>query len=327
MSYALEIAASVTDTWANDYMANNAYNGVPLLQFFEMNNAIEKRGGDDIRVGLQDVKNDKADDDYVAGTTAKWTRPSREFTSATWPFAYANVPIEWDADELDAVTGPEQMIDLVSQRFGSAENSMRTTLETLLLANGGTNKMDGILKLIGNAKNTVGGIDATGNNNTWWRPTITTYSGKTLATYSPTFEEVNAGLLAVSFGNSAWATAGLTRTKLYNKLIGVAQGNERFVKTSTDPNKANIGFRAVNVSGVDIFYPDEATATTAGISADDIYLINSNYTKFVKRANAWMTRADVQRLDSEWVYETAIRAGGNLICEGRRYNGVIRFTT
>lgn len=308
-----ELIASATDTWVYGYFENNIINNSRLLGWLDSNAAVTEQGGNSIKTPVAFAES-ATDDDYVSGTTSgTWTQP-QQFTTANWAWAEANTPILWDKRELDVVNGPVEKVDLISQRFVYAEDSMKATLERLLLGNGGTNKMNGIQLIVKDTTTDLGGIDVSANS--WWKPQV----GTALTTTVPTYKDLHSSILTMTFGGLTGSSIGLTRHRLFVEIVALAQANQRFPQDGQD---AGLGFETVSVAGVPVTYPDETYANAASLSDKDVYWLNSMYLQFVKHSSSWMTRAEVIRRPSTWVYETAINCLGNLVSSGRRYQGVL----
>lgn len=323
-----EVIATTVDTWLmGDAELNGVHDtihvGIRLCDWLEAKGAVDKKSGRQIRVPLTIAVNNQVDDDVVADTTVIGaTRSGAQFSSAFYPWARAAVPIHYDQDELDTNDGTEEMVDLIAARFKSSEMDLKQQIEKTLYGAGAANKSNGLLKIVGTENNTVGGIDSTANS--WWDPTnheITVADAAALTAKRFDYDDVSTAIRKVTFGGAYRPSLLFTRDKMYGGLDSTFEMQERVVSDS----EPDMGWAKFMIQGIPITYPDETLSASAGISENDIYMLNSDDgLEFIRSQSQWMRRTEVRFVPNKLEWVVIIHARYNLVSGNRRVNGVLR---
>lgn len=285
-----------------------------LLDFFlKQKKGLFKRpaGGVQIRVPIRYDGN--ASGFYVRGGTLDSTkREAITEVHFAWKHVYANGTI-LRVDELKN-SGPEAMIDLVTEELEGAQESLRDTLATSLYAGleGDSENLTGLNSMAnttsttaygGYAEDDIVSADGTkvwaGNGSS--TTTVLTLSAlrdiKTAAAYGKG-KQLQPDMMATSEDN-------------YNTILAILQTQQRFtegVKT------AKAGFSGVNFEGTDIF-PDRYCADS------NLYALNTKHVGFAVHKKGMMVRTPWEYIAGSARDKTMkIFFDGNFVCNNRRAN-------
>lgn len=208
---------------------------------------------------------------YSANSTAKAysgydlldTTPQDNITSAIYDYKNYDVSVVIAGDEIEANTGKNQVINLLTAKVKNAEMSLKNMLNTdMFVGNGSDSKKILGLAQIVEATGTIGEISPT--TNTWW----TSYEENTSTAL--TLQQIDTAVIDISRGSGKVFRPNIviTTPTLYAKINALLVANQRYTNGKT----AEAGFESLNHMGVDIAYDE---ACTSGV----LYLLNTNYLK------------------------------------------------
>jgi hypothetical protein len=238
--------------------------------------------------------------------------PQDGITAAEYQWKQMAASIAISGIEESKNRGTEAIIKLLNAKIMQAEESLKSSLNTMLYSNGAGNggkDFNGLGNIVATVNNTVGGIDAT--SNTWWNPYQDT-AGATLSTY-------NMGVVynQISKGSDV-PDLILTNTNLFEKYESLLTANVRY----QDVAKANAGFQNLMFKQTPVVFD---LAIAADATDAPMYFLNSKYLKLTGMNGHWFNTTDFQNgtvagVDARYAL---VMAYGELVCSNRARQGYL----
>jgi len=201
--------------------------------------------------------------------------------------------------------GEAEIINLLEAKIMQAEESMREGFNQMFFGNGTGNSgknWNGLGNLV-ESGNTVGGIDSSDTDNTWWR----------------SYEENTAGALTLAQMATAYNTVSvgndhpdmvLTTQTLFEKYEALLQPQLRYTDTKT----ADAGFQNLLFKAAPVVYDAHCTA---GV----MYFLNSKYITLVGHSGKWFQQTEFVRPENLDARYALIMCYGNLTVRNREKQG------
>ena len=238
--------------------------------------------------------------------------PQDGITAAEYQWKQMAASIAISGIEESKNRGTEAIIKLLNAKIMQAEESLKSSLNTMLYSNGtgnGGKDFNGLGNIIATVNNTVGGIDAT--TNTWWNP-IQDTSAATL-----TQADMGAIYNQASKGSDV-PDLILTNSNLFEKYESTLSLQVRY----QDVAKANAGFQNLMFKQTPLVFD---LAIAAASSSAPMYFINSKYLKLTGMNGHWFNTTDFQNgtvagVDARYAL---VMAYGELTCSNRARQGYL----
>jgi len=238
--------------------------------------------------------------------------PQDGITAAEYQWKQMAASIAISGIEESKNRGTEAIIKLLNAKIMQAEESLKSSLNTMLYGNGtgnGGKDFNGLGNIVATINNTVGGIDA--SSNTWWNP----YQDTSSATLSQ--QDMGIVYNQISKGSDV-PDLILTNTNLFEKYESLLTANVRY----QDVAKANAGFQNLMFKQTPVVF-DLALAVDA--SDAPMYFLNSKYLKLTGMNGHWFNTTDFQNgtvagVDARYAL---VMAYGELTCSNRARQGYL----
>lgn len=207
--------------------------------------------------------------------------------------------------------GEAAILNLLEAKIMQAEESLREGFNQMFFSDGTGNSgknWNGLGNLI-ESGNTVGGIDSSDADNTWWR----------------SYEENTAGALTLAQMNTAYNTVSngndhpdmvLTTQTLYEKYESLLQPQLRYTDTKT----ADAGFQNLLFKSAPVTYDVHAPAGT-------MFFLNSKYITLVGHSSKWFSQTEFVRPENMDAQYALIMCYGNLTVRNRARHGKLTAKT
>lgn len=287
-----------------DQLVDNIFTSRPLFFYLERD-GIAEQGGEQIVVPVLGGRNTTAGS-YSGADTISITAQGG-ITSAQFPWRQFAASVFITGLEEAQNYGEHAIIDLLQAKVMQAEESIKEALDEDLVAGDGTgnsNKdFNGLVNLVSAGGTSVGGIDATDSDNTWWRSYVSTTAT------SLTLADMATAQNTVSFGNDKPKLILTTQT-LYEAYEALLQPQQIFQSSQA----ADAGFDTLMHKGVPVHYD---AYTTAG----SMWFLNTSYLKLVRHTAKWFDPTPFVKPTNQDVRVAQILCYGNLVVMSRRHQG------
>jgi hypothetical protein len=238
--------------------------------------------------------------------------PQDGITAAEYQWKQMAASIAISGIEESKNRGTEAIIKLLNAKIMQAEESLKSSLNTMLYSDGtgnGGKDFNGLGNIIATVNNTVGGIDAT--SNTWWNP-FQDVSASTLSQ-----QDMGVVYNQISKGSDV-PDLILTNANLFEKYESLLTANVRY----QDVAKANAGFQNLMFKQTPLVFD---LAIAAATSSAPMYFINSKYLKLTGMNGHWFNTTDFQNgtvagVDARYAL---VMAYGELTCSNRARQGYL----
>ena len=238
--------------------------------------------------------------------------PQDGITAAEYQWKQMAASIAISGIEESKNRGTEAIIKLLNAKIMQAEESLKSSLNTMLYSDGtgnGGKDFNGLGNIIATVNNTVGGINAT--TNTWWNP-IQDVSAATLSQ-----QDMGAVYNQASKGSDV-PDLILTNSNLFEKYESLLTANVRY----QDVAKANAGFQNLMFKQTPLVFDLAIAAATSSVP---MYFINSKYLKLTGMNGHWFNTTDFQNgtvagVDARYAL---VMAYGELTCSNRARQGYL----
>jgi len=207
--------------------------------------------------------------------------------------------------------GEAAILNLLEAKVMQAEESMKEGFNQMFFGDGTGNSgknWNGLGNIV-ESGNTVGGIDSSDADNTWWR----SYEENTAGAL--TLAQMNTAYNSVSVGNDH-PDMVLTTQTLFEKYESLLQPQLRYTDTKT----ADAGFQNLLFKAAPVAYDAHATA---GV----VYFLNSKYLTLVGHSGKWFAQTDFVRPENMDARYALIMCYGNLTCRNRARQGKLTAKT
>jgi hypothetical protein len=237
--------------------------------------------------------------------------PQSGITAAEYDWKQYAVSIAISGIEEAKNNGEQEVINLLEAKIMQAEESLREGFNTMFFADGTGNSgknWNGLGNLV-ESGNTVGGIDSSDADNTWWR----------------SYEENTAGALTLAQMNTAYNTVSvgadhpdvvLTTQTLYEKYESLLQPQLRY----TDTRTADAGFQNLLFKAAPVMYDVHAPAGT-------MFFLNTKYLTLVGHTDKWFANTEFVRPENMDARYALIMCYGNLTVRNRKKQGKLTAKT
>ena len=238
--------------------------------------------------------------------------PQDGITAAEYQWKQMAASIAISGIEESKNRGTEAIIKLLNAKIMQAEESLKSSLNTMLYSNGtgnGGKDFNGLGNIIATVNNTVGGIDST--TNTWWNP----FQDTSAATLSQ--QDMGVVYNQISKGSDV-PDLILTNANLFEKYESLLTANVRY----QDVAKANAGFQNLMFKQTPLVFDLAIAAATSSVP---MYFINSKYLKLTGMNGHWFNTTDFQNgtvagVDARYAL---VMAYGELTCSNRARQGYL----
>lgn len=207
--------------------------------------------------------------------------------------------------------GEAAILNLLEAKVLQAEESMKEGFNQMFFGNGTGNSgknWNGLGNLV-ESGNTVGGIDSSDADNTWWR----SYEENTAGAL--TLAQMATAYNSVSVGNDH-PDMVLTTQTLFEKYESLLTPQLRYTDTKTaDAGFQNLLFKAAPVA-YDVHAP-----------AGNMFFLNSKYLTLVGHSGKWFAQTDFVRPENMDARYALIMCYGNLTCRNRARQGKLTAKT
>lgn len=299
------LAATTLEEWTKS-LVNNIFEEQPFLFMMQQGDRLRYHGGG--RTMAQPLIYDTND------TVASYSQYDTIATTAQAGITAAEYPVRQMAGTvtIDGYTqavnsGPQEIVDLLEAKMMQLRESFADTLNQQAIQSDGTGNTNkdwhGLEYLVGNevsSVTTVGGIDATDANNTWWRSHIVTAVGS-----------LTLGAIANAYNTIAKGTdkpdIGLTTQTVYEAYEALLQPQQRFA----DPKTADAGFDNLLYRGMPVTVDDY-------VNSGDFYMVNTKYLKLRPHTNRWMTPTEFVRPYNQDAIFAQVLSYGNFTISNRK---------
>lgn len=260
-------------------VADNVLNHIPFLKH------LRERGNTRLVDGGRTIVEPLL---YAENSTFKWysgsevldISPSDVISAAEFNWKQANVNVTADGLELHQNSGENALIDLVSTRIMAAEKTFMNNISTGVFSDGtGTSgkQLDGLQALVPDdpTTGTVGGIDRSDANNTFWRSQVydaTTDGGA--ATDATNIQDYFDEVAILCVRNSDTPKLIVTGSTYFNLFKQSLVDIQRI----TSSRDATAGFSSLSYAGPNFVAP---VMYDADCNAQRAYFLNTDYIHFV----------------------------------------------
>lgn len=277
---------------------DNIFKNLPLLYFLQEADHIDKiDGGEQLVEPLMYAQNSTAGS--YAGYDNIDTTPQEGVTSAVYDWRQYAATVAIAGIEEAKNSGDAAVVRLLDAKIQQAEMSIQETMESMLFADGtGNSAKDwyGLAYYVATTPTTgtVGGIDRSDANNSWWRNYVeSTSTALTIPIMSTAYNTVSKGKDHPDFI--------LTTQALFEKYESLLQPQLRFA----DPTTADAGFQNLLYKSAPIMYADYAQS---GV----MYFLNSKYLRLKVHSDVWFKPTPFEKPHGQDAKYSQILSYGNL---------------
>jgi hypothetical protein len=291
-------------------MEDNVFSSKPFLWGLKQAGKINNYHGTTIEVPLMYAK--VANRGSYSGTDVFATAAETGIGNASFDWKQYYALVSFTGIELAKNSGQQAVLSLLKARLEQAEMTVAEELDQMLLGDGTGNSnkdWDGLLKFVGTAAGTVGGIDA--STNTWWQSNVNASA------------VADAGLIAAMRTRYNIASEGndhpsnvLTTRAAFEVYEGQIQANQRFL----DNKMADAGFENLMFKAAPITYDTY-------VAAGDMYFINLKYIDLAKLNDVWFKVSDFLQPTNQDVQFKHIKSYGNLVISNRKRQAALTSIT
>ena len=301
-----------TPILADNYTANSKL----LTHLKKAGNVKTEDGGVEILQNLEMAENGAYN--RYDGAQA-WDLESKKFATAA-SFARKKVAVTMvvTGSELMANEGKSRMIDLIAAKIKNASKTLQNGLAADVYSDGSDAlQIGGLQYLVSDtpSSGTVGGIDASAADNTWWR----NYKGTCTFASDNVIEKLNDAILGTTRNNDAPKAVFVDNT-WYTNYYKALVAQQRFVST-----EGKGGFMELAINGLPMFCDQGIAATTmqGKIPANHAYVLNTDF--IYLRPHVRRNPAKKERVNSinQDLYSEAWLWAGNMTTSGRAFQGVV----
>lgn len=292
------------------------FNAFPL--FYYLNEAGRKDvrdGGYELLYPLMGGKN------LTAGSYSKYqtldTAAQEGITSAVYSWRQYAATVAISRLELRQNAGPHKVLDILDAKIFQAMESLKDIMNADALRNSKTNSTD--VEPLGDlvssdeagaapGTDTVGGIDATDANNSWWRPTranaSSAFNSNGLIRMRTVYNSISRG--------SDYPDLVITTRSTFENYDRALAANERL----SDEKSVGAGFQ-------NFLYKSSIVYFDADMPANKMYFLNTKYLNLaVDRETSFYTTDFIEPANQDAMVAKILWMG-NLTCSNRARQGVI----
>jgi len=205
--------------------------------------------------------------------------------------------------------GEAEIIDLLEGKIMQAEETVIENMNDMFFNDGtgnGGKDWGGLNQLVGTGL-TVGGIDATDGDNSWWRSHLADEGGAlALASMANVYN-------TVSVGNDQ-PTILIASQAVYEAYEALLQPQLRY----SDAGTADAGFQNLLYKGAPVTYD-----TVTGQNDNKIFFLNTKYLRLVAHSDVWFKPTPFVRPTNQDARYAQILSYGNLTTSNRARQGML----
>ena len=250
---------------------------------------------------------------------------SEVLSAAEYNWKQSAVHVVANGRELRINSGRNQIIDLADSRLRNAMRTFANQLSNDIYSDGtAANQINGLQAIIpGTAGGTLGGIN--GSTFTFWQAVVQSaaspINGAAITPSSTTFEDpfMLQLYLELTRGSDEPDLIVLSND-YYTFFEGSQVSNKRYTAdTTTARNNGNAGFVTLKYKKADVFHDGGS-----GISSATGYMLNTDYLRMCCHRDADMTQVEDQRPINQDAVVMPIIWMGNLTCNNRSLQGILK---
>lgn len=305
-------------------IADNITNNNALLRKLDQDGQkVIEDGGLSIVCGLEYAENTTYQ--RFSGYDLLNIQASDVLTAAEYPWKNAAVNVTASGEEIRKNSGSKtRLFNLVMERIQNATHTAQNNMSSDVYSDGTANNQINGLQAIcpDTAGGTLGGIN--GTTYTFWRAVVQSAAsplyGSAITLSASTFEQfMRQPYLACTRGSDKPNL--IVFDNLYYDLFEASQVSiKRYTSdTTTGKDNANAGLVSIKYKNADVFFDGGS-----GIPASHGYMLNTKYFKYVVHRDADWTEVDEQRPVNQDAVVIPMLWMGNLICNGRKFNAVLK---
>ena len=210
--------------------------------------------------------------------------------------------------------GEAQIIDLLEGKIFQTQETIIENMNSMFYADGNGNSQKdwmGIGGIVGTGNDggggaAIGGIDASGSNNTWWRSSVTNVGGAlTVAAMATMYNNVSVG--------NDQPTIIITDQDEYEKYESLLSGNIRY----TDTDMADSGFQNLLFKGAPVTFDSDSNLD------GKMYFLNTKYLQLVAHSDVWFKPTPFVRPTNQDAVFSQILCYGELTTSNRSRQGLL----
>lgn len=252
------------------------------------------------------------------------TTPQQGMTSAKYPWKQVAGSISISRLEERQNSGKQRLINLLQAKVKQSEISMRNALNLMFYGDGTGNFNQDIfgLQLLvenGAAWGTVGGIDRSDAQNTWWRNQWIGTVGSFSAAEGGSFKGLNR--MRTLYNNCSRGNEhpdfAVTTQAVFEAFEATQVPNQRFV----DSRVADVAFELLKFKGLILGF--DSQINPGGAAADPLYMLNSAYLNWTVDVETDLITTDFIRPENQDARTAQMLLMGNLVTSNSSLQGVM----
>jgi len=327
---------------------DNVFNAIPFYYWIHANN--RKRiedGGERIVIPLEYGRNSTIKP--MEGYDVVDTTPQDPLTACYWEWKEIAGSISFNNRELVQNSGKSKVIDLLAAKIRNTEMSMAEEMEVMLLGplypKSGGKAFETLNRIIQKDPTsstatikTVGGIDQSTSDHSWWRNQKLQSSTPSTTTWAQFFSEMAKLYNMCSKGGAGGKRAHpdlilcdaryyetyedgcRDKTRLYNeKVADLGYGGIKFKGCTMMWDEYVIDVEAgteMTIETLDSYWTDQSTDYSSA------YFINSDFVELVMAKGQDIVTGPFIQPENQKAKTALIYGMGNLVCSNRRKQGV-----
>lgn len=299
-------------------LADNITVDLPLLAFLDSKSKVTFDGGREIVEPLMYALNDTVAS--YAGYDTFDTTAQGGIGEAIYDWRNLGGSVVLDGETIRKNSGVEAFIKLLSTKVEQLRLSTDDALNAMLHGDGTGNSNKDMLGLraIVAATGTLGGIDS--STETWWKSRVN--AGPVDLTVAAGVSELNNMYNGLAIQKSK-PDLELTTQANFEAYEDLATEKIRYTST----RMADLGFEAIAHKRAEVVFDADTYSDGSAGDGGYWYFINSQFLKFVRHSDAWLSLTEFVRPYNQDAKVALIISMGNLVTNNRRAHGVITNTT
>ena len=293
-------------------LTDNIFSARPLFYALTNGQTIRRiSGGSKIVVPLIYGTNSMAGS--YAGTDTISTTAQTGISAAEYDWKQYAATVTINGMEEAKNNGEAQIIDILEGKIFQTQETIIENMNTMFFGDGQGNSqkdMNGLNNLVGTGM-TIGGIDATDSDNSWWRSTLRNGpadAGAGVLTVAAMATMYNS----VSVGNDQ-PTIIITDQDEYEAYEALLDGQIRY----TDTDMADGGFQNLLFKGAPITFDSDSNLD------GKMFFLNTKYLQLVAHSDVWFKPTPFVRPTNQDAVFSQLLCYGELTVSNRARQGMI----
>jgi hypothetical protein len=293
-------------------LTDNIFSARPLFYALTNGQTIRRiSGGSKIVVPLIYGTNSTAGS--YSGTDTISTTAQTGISAAEFDWKQYAATVTINGMEEAKNNGEAQIIDLLEGKIFQTQETIIENMNTMFFSDGQGNSqkdMNGLNNLVGTGM-TIGGIDATDSDNSWWRSTLRNGpadAGAGVLTVAAMATVYNS----VSVGNDQ-PTIIITDQDEYEAYEALLDGQIRY----TDTDMADGGFQNLLFKGAPITFDSDTNLD------GKMFFLNTKYLQLVAHSDVWFKPTPFVRPTNQDAVFSQLLCYGELTVSNRARQGMI----